>query len=118
MIRNRKKERKFNINDIVYLFSPARKPGKCQKFKRVWQGPFKILENISDLNYRMIDRKGRYWIVHDNRLKKSGDQKGWKPVKQTNRKENKKEKKTDNQEKEERLLSTHIVEEGIDGTPV
>jgi hypothetical protein len=25
------KERKLNIDDIVYIFSPARKPGICQK---------------------------------------------------------------------------------------
>jgi transposase InsO family protein len=112
------KERKFNVEDLVYLFSPARKPGKCQKFKRVWQGPFKVLEKISDLNYRIIDRKGRDWIVHVNRLKKSGDQKGWKPVKQTKRKESKKDNKEEIQEEEEKILSRPIVEEGIDETRV
>jgi hypothetical protein len=27
------KERKFEVNDKVYLFCPARKPGRCSKFR-------------------------------------------------------------------------------------
>ena len=28
------KERKFEVNDKVYLFCPARRPGRCHKFRR------------------------------------------------------------------------------------
>ncbi|KDR11716.1 hypothetical protein L798_14477, partial [Zootermopsis nevadensis] len=62
------KERHFQIGDVVYLFCPAKKPGKCQKFKRVWQGPYKIIAKLSSLNYRIIDKKGKESVVHVNRL--------------------------------------------------
>lgn len=74
------KSRDFKTDDIVYLFCPAKKPGRCQKFRRVWQGPFKIVEKLSELNYRIVGKNGREVIVHVNRLKLAGDQNAWKPT--------------------------------------
>ena len=37
------KERKFELNDKDYLFCPARKPGRCHKFRPFWQGPFIVM---------------------------------------------------------------------------
>jgi len=34
------KLRNFQLEDIVYLYNPARKPGKCFKFHKFWTGPF------------------------------------------------------------------------------
>jgi hypothetical protein len=72
------KERKFEVDDKVYLFCPTKKPGRCQKFRKLWRGLYKILENISDLNYRIIDIAGREQVVHVNRLKISYVQRPWK----------------------------------------
>jgi hypothetical protein len=36
------KERMFEVNDKVYLFYPARKGGRCHKFRAFWQGPFVV----------------------------------------------------------------------------
>jgi hypothetical protein len=74
------KSRDFKTDDIVYLFCPVKKPGRCQKFRRVWQGPFKIVEKLSALNYRIVGKNGREVIVHVNRLKLAGDQNAWKPT--------------------------------------
>ena len=51
------KERKFEVNDKVYLFFPARKPGKCHKFRSFWQGPFIVVQKLSDLNYKIVNKK-------------------------------------------------------------
>jgi hypothetical protein len=73
------KERKFEVNDIMYLFCPARKVGRCQKFRKFWQGPYKIVAKLSELNYRILAQNGREQVVHLNRLKKSMDPSIWKP---------------------------------------
>jgi hypothetical protein len=55
-------ERKFGVNDKVYLFCPAKKPGKCQKFRSYWQGPCIIVQKLSDLNYKIMDKKGKEFV--------------------------------------------------------
>jgi hypothetical protein len=70
------KERKFEVNDKVYLFCPARKPGRCHKFRSFWQQPF-IVQKLSDLNYKIVNKKEKKSVVHINRLKKSYDQTPW-----------------------------------------
>jgi hypothetical protein len=71
------KERKFEVNDKVHLFCPAKKPGKCQKFRSYWRGPYIIVQKLSDLNYKIMDKKGKEFVVHVNRLKKSYDPTPW-----------------------------------------
>ena len=63
------KTRKFEVEELVYLYNPAMKPGCSRKFYRPWAGPFKITKIISDLNYKIIDQKGKKQVVHINRLK-------------------------------------------------
>jgi len=67
------KERKSE----VYLFCPARNPGRCHNFRTFWQGPFVVVQKLSDLNYKIVDKKGKEFVVHINRLKKSYDQTPW-----------------------------------------
>ena len=38
------KERKSEVHVKVYLFCPARKPGRCHKFRSFWQGPFIVVQ--------------------------------------------------------------------------
>ena len=71
------KERKFEFNNKVYLFCPARKPVKCHKFRSFWQGPFIVVQKLSDLCYKLVDKKGKEFVVHINRLKKSYDETPW-----------------------------------------
>jgi hypothetical protein len=74
---NKAKEREFEVNDKVYLFCPARKPGRCQKFRSFWQGPFIVVHKLSDLNYKIVYKQGRGFVVYVKRLKKSFDQTPW-----------------------------------------
>ena len=71
------KERMFDVHDKVYLFCPARKPGRCHNFRSFWQGPFVVVQKLSDLNYKIVDKKGKEIVVHINRLMKSYDQTPW-----------------------------------------
>jgi hypothetical protein len=48
------KVRSFQRGDIVYLYNPAKKLGKCFKFHKYWTGPFQITAKLSDLNYEII----------------------------------------------------------------
>jgi len=50
------KERNFKVNDKVCLFCPARKPGRCHKFRSFWQGPFIVVQKLSDLNYIIVNK--------------------------------------------------------------
>ena len=71
------KKRTFEVNDRVFLFCPTRKPGRCHTFRPFWQGPFIVVQKLSHLNYKIVDKKGKEFVVHVNRLKKSYDQTPW-----------------------------------------
>ena len=61
----------YNPGDMVWLFSPNRKVGLCPKLQRPWDGPYRVIEKISDLVYRIQKLgKTRTQVVHHNRLKK------------------------------------------------
>jgi len=71
------KLRSFQLEDIVYLYNPARKPGKCFKFHKFCTGPFKITAKLSNLNYEIVGMNHKKQAVH--RLKKVYDPEIWKP---------------------------------------
>ena len=60
----RAKERVFSVGDIVYLFSPAMKPGQSRKFNQWWVWPFKVLARSSSLNYRVVNTQGKEFTLH------------------------------------------------------
>jgi hypothetical protein len=72
------KERNFEVDDKVYLFCPGKEPGRCQKFRKFWRRPYRIVEKFSELNYKIVDVTGKAQTVHVNRLEKSYDQRPWK----------------------------------------
>ena len=63
------KERHFATNDLVYLFTPATKPGTTKKFRKYWSGPYMVLRKMSELNYEIVSNDNKKQIVHVNRLK-------------------------------------------------
>ena len=71
------KARSFEVNDLVYLFTPATKPGLTRKFRKPWKGPYQITKKISDLNYELVDQRNKKSVVHVNRLKKAYNQDHW-----------------------------------------
>jgi len=62
------KTRKFEVEDLVYLYNPNMKPDRSRKFYRPWAGPFKVTRRLSELNYEIIDQKGKKQVVYINRL--------------------------------------------------
>jgi transposase InsO family protein len=73
------KLRKFAVGDVVYLYNPALKQGQCQKFKKPWTGPYKVVAKLSDLNYKIVNQQGKESVVHVNRLKVAHSQGNWNP---------------------------------------
>jgi hypothetical protein len=65
------------VNDLVYLFTPATKPGQTRKFRKPWKGPYQITKKISDLNYELVDQRNKKCVVPVNRLKKAYNQDHW-----------------------------------------
>jgi hypothetical protein len=63
----------------VYLYNPALKSGLTRKFAKPWIGPCQIIRKISELNYEIMDSKGKRQVVHVNRLKKSFNPEFWNP---------------------------------------
>ena len=53
------KHREYEVGDTVYLYNPAVKKGVSTKFWRPWQGPWRVTEKKSRLNYAIVDQLGR-----------------------------------------------------------
>lgn len=56
--------------DLVWLHNPQRKPGRSPKLQSSWEGPYKIVEAVSAVTYRldMPGRKRAGKVVHVDRL--------------------------------------------------
>jgi hypothetical protein len=76
------KKRSFEVNDMVYLFNPARKRGQFSKYKFSWADPFRVLGKLSDINYRIANRQGREFTVHVNKIKTAYKKKIWEKTQQ------------------------------------
>jgi hypothetical protein len=63
------KIRSFETGDLFYLHNPTVKPGLSRKFHRAWSDPHKVTAKVTDLNYEIVDQKGRKQVIHSNRLK-------------------------------------------------
>jgi len=73
------KPREFEAQDLVYLHNRALKPGLTRKFAKPWIGACQITKKISELNYEIVDLKGKRQVVHINRPKKSFNPELWNP---------------------------------------
>ena len=71
------KARSFEVNELVYLFTPATKPGLTRKFRKPWKGPYQITKKISDLNYELVDQRNKKSVVNVNRLKRAYNEDHW-----------------------------------------
>lgn len=62
----------YKKGDLVWLHNPTVPPGHSTKLHHPWTGPFRILERISDVDYRIQEVFGKKSpsVVHFNRLKR------------------------------------------------
>ena len=63
--------RSFKVGDQVWLYIPSVEKNTVKKFTRQWVGPYRVIEKIGPLNYRIQSNQGRSLsnIVHINRIK-------------------------------------------------
>ena len=61
----------FAEGDLVWLFSPAVPRGQSKKLHHPWSGPYRIIEKMSECDYKIKKLTGRKTVrvVHFNRLK-------------------------------------------------
>lgn len=60
----------YQIGDLVYLFDTSVKRGLSKKLSKPWLGPFRIIEAIGPVTFKIKElNKNRIQIVHANRLK-------------------------------------------------
>lgn len=61
--------RELEVGELVWLYSPQRKKGRCPKLDSEWVGPCRVLERLGEVVYR-IQRppRGKRVAVHRDRL--------------------------------------------------
>lgn len=60
----------YVVGELVWIHNKARKRGVCPKLQRRFKGPFKILERVSDVLYKVQPLEGGPEnVVHFNRMK-------------------------------------------------
>ena len=61
--------RHFQAGELVWVYSPQRKKGRCPKLDSPWVGPCKILERWGEVVYRVqLPGRGRRVALHRDRL--------------------------------------------------
>ncbi|MGH0117082.1 UNVERIFIED_CONTAM: hypothetical protein FKN15_030927 [Acipenser sinensis] len=65
----RARGRHFIAGELVWIFSPKRKRGRCPKLDSHWLGPCQVLERIGEVVYRVqLPPRGRKVVLHRDRL--------------------------------------------------
>ena len=59
----------FKAGDLVWVYSPKRKKGRCPKLDCHWVGPCEVLEKLGEVVYRVqLPPRGRRVALHRDRL--------------------------------------------------
>ncbi|KAK3893678.1 hypothetical protein Pcinc_002506 [Petrolisthes cinctipes] len=59
----------FQAGDNVWFYNPQRKKRQSPKLQSPWDGPYTVLDRLSDVTYQIRGgRKSRPKVVHVNRL--------------------------------------------------
>ena len=63
------KGRHFVAGELVWVFNPQRKKGRCPKLDSDWMGPCRVLERLGEVVYRVqLPPRGRKVALHRDRL--------------------------------------------------
>jgi len=61
--------RHFEVGELVWVYSPQRKKGRCPKLDSEWVGPCRVLERLGEVVYRVqLPPRGRKVALHRDRL--------------------------------------------------
>ncbi|CAF0947830.1 unnamed protein product [Brachionus calyciflorus] len=68
---------KFDIADLVILVNSRTRPGQVRSFEPKFIGPYKILEQVTDVNFKIVDVNNQKstLVVHYNRMRKYNERK-------------------------------------------
>jgi hypothetical protein len=104
------KQRDFEVNDLVYLYSPTKKSGLTNKFFKPWHGPYLITKKLPALNYEITDQNGKMQVVHVKRLKRAYNSESWTPSqkRQPERKPRSKQKEETDESEEDEFSFRHF----------
>lgn len=61
----------FRDDELVWLYNPRRRKGRCPKLQRNWDGPYKIIKKINDVVYRIQEHgkpRAKLKVVNLERL--------------------------------------------------
>ena len=65
----RARGRHFAAGELVWVYSPQRKKGRCPKLDSEWVGPCRVLERLGEVVYRVqLPPRGRKVALHRDRL--------------------------------------------------
>lgn len=65
----RAKDRAYEAGDLVWLYFPRRSVGRCPKLQCNWEGPYTILQRLTEVIYRLRKgQNGKIRVVHTDRL--------------------------------------------------
>ena len=66
---------KFEKDDEVYVYFPVRKSGRSPKFTSFWRGPYKIIDQCTEVTYRVnCAYRGKEQVIHVDRIRKKNMQ--------------------------------------------
>ena len=65
------KSHPLQVGHLVWIYTPAVKKGLVEKLSSMWHGPFRLVEQISPVNFKVttIDGKEIKEAVHVSRMK-------------------------------------------------
>ncbi|PIK43217.1 Retrovirus-related Pol polyprotein from transposon [Apostichopus japonicus] len=76
----------FKEEDTVMLYVPKRRRGLSPKLQRCWEGPYVVINRLSDVTYRIKrSEKAKSIVVHFNRLKPYQDDASIPPSQHTDK---------------------------------
>ena len=59
----------LKVGDRVWLYTPQVTKGLSSKLAHIWNGPYRIIRKLSDVNVEIEESPRRKIIVHVNRCK-------------------------------------------------
>jgi hypothetical protein len=60
----------YPVGSLVWLHDPTKKKGLCRKLQLPWEGPYQVIQILSDLVYAIqLSKHTKPKIVHHDRLK-------------------------------------------------
>ncbi|XP_063333353.1 uncharacterized protein LOC134629763 [Pelmatolapia mariae] len=63
------KGRHFRAGELVWVYSPKRKKGRCPKLDSSWVGPCSVVERVGEVVYRVqLPPRGRKVVLHRDRM--------------------------------------------------